>query len=678
MPSYRNTGSRTLSDAHRRMLYDESGIDPDVTAERGVRAITRGRELPEGFSRRQRDRGGGILFDVHRPNGKTAYSFRPDATDPNNPGHRYEQPCKALGAAGNVLDVHPSLHDLIGNTSAPVIFCEGIKKADSITSAARREGVRVLVVAITGVWNWMADGEAIADMFDIPLEGRRVTICFDSDMLRNPLVQLAARRLSEHLIGRGAEVFITYLPDHGDGSKMGADDFLAAGGTLAELRMLTRRYDPSGADFALVRLNRDERLAAMIADLTASFWATEWKGQGGHTDRDTALILIRGAAEVGRPVEGGVSVPKSWADLQTEVKVGPRTVSKSIRRLEEMGLILERVKGKTPDKRGGFVLKATPRAGVYQTGTGRGPEQQATLVLHSLYAATIHPRSPRLMWSSPGSRPRRGTVKGTRKVRQSPPSKPKAAVRRPGKIRGAILDVLDAIERAGGTLTVGELSDVLHRKRPRDLTRRKRPGSKGRDGLAIMLIDAGIVSLEGEAISLTADWSERLDDLRRAGREIDSRVVLTLTDGSRKEHVVEGAETIARRRLEIKRRGYREHLDRRRSRHQETSKASRENVRRSREKRRAYLDVDVDDPAANTRTDAELVAMRGRIERRVREGMARRFAEQEVYGGTVSCTTRSDPPTGPPDDPMKHPLACECLACSARAPSYARAFGGAA
>src|SRR5687767_1361632 len=110
MQFYLKRGSRTLCDSHGRMLYEGSGIDPDVTAERGVRTITRGRDLPEGFSRRQRDRGGGILFDVHRPNGKTAYSFRPDATDPENPAHRYEQPCKALGAAGNVLDVHPSLH----------------------------------------------------------------------------------------------------------------------------------------------------------------------------------------------------------------------------------------------------------------------------------------------------------------------------------------------------------------------------------------------------------------------------------------------------------------------------------------------------------------------------------------------------------------------------------------
>lgn len=554
MEFYPNCGSRTLLESHQSMLEQGSAIDAPEIAESGARTIRRGRDLPHQFSERQRRRAPGVLFVTHRPNGSTSFCFRPDKPDPDNPGHKYEQGCKSRGAPGNVLDVLPSQHHLIPDTSVPVVFVEGTKKMLSLVTAARKADTALLVVAITGCWNWMADGKPIPDLLDIPLEGRRATVMYDSDMLRKPEVQGGAKRLAEYVKGRGAEVYITYFEDAQDGSKVGADDFFVAGGTLSELRMLTRRYDPQ--DFALVRLTRDEELAAKIADLVRSFWATEYKGQGGHTDRDMALVLIRGAAEYGRPVEGGVFVEKAWADLQTEVKVGPRTVSKSIKRLEEMGLIVERVKGKTPDKRGGFVLKASESAGVYQVGTGQGIEQNATRVLRSLRAATIHPRAPRLMWSSPGSRPRRGTVRDTRKVRQSPPAKRKAAVRRPGKIRGAILDVLDAIEQAGGTLSVAELSEALHRKRPRDLTRRKRPDSKGRDGLAIMLIDAGIVSLEGETISLAADWSERLDDLRRAGREIDYRVVMTLSDGSTKENVVDGAETIARRRLEIKRKAY--------------------------------------------------------------------------------------------------------------------------
>jgi Domain of unknown function (DUF3854) len=82
--------------------------------------------------------------------------------------------------------------------TVPVIFVEGVKKADATTSAARRAGVRVLIIAISGVWNFLSNGP-IPDMFDMPVEGRRMTICFDSDMLRNPNVQDTTNRLAEHL-----------------------------------------------------------------------------------------------------------------------------------------------------------------------------------------------------------------------------------------------------------------------------------------------------------------------------------------------------------------------------------------------------------------------------------------------------------------------------------------------
>jgi hypothetical protein len=300
-----------LSDSHRRQLKEESGITREVYEERGVRTITRGRQLPKGFSQRQRRRAPGILFTSYRPNGQTAYIFRPDQSDPKKPGHKYEQACKALGAPGNTLDIHPSCRHLIHNTSAPVVYVEGVKKADAITSAARVAGVEVLVVAISGVWNWMSAGEPISDMLDIPVEGRQVTVCFDSDMLSNPNVQDAARRLAEHLGERGAEVHLTFLPDQDDGSKNGADDFLASGGTLAEMRLLTRRYNP--ADFECVRLGRDKRLRLALEDLEHRFWNTEWKGQGGHTDRDVALKLIGATVRLSKTASGSGSHGERWS-----------------------------------------------------------------------------------------------------------------------------------------------------------------------------------------------------------------------------------------------------------------------------------------------------------------------------------------------------------------------------
>ena len=143
------------------MLEIESGISPEVYEESGVQSVAHGRELPSGFSRRQRGRGSGILFAVPRPNGETTWSYRPDAVDPENPGHKYEQPCKKLGAPGNVLYVHPSTRHLIDDRRIPVIFVEGVKKALSIVTAARVASVEVLVVAISGVWNWLSNGKPI-------------------------------------------------------------------------------------------------------------------------------------------------------------------------------------------------------------------------------------------------------------------------------------------------------------------------------------------------------------------------------------------------------------------------------------------------------------------------------------------------------------------------------------
>src|SRR5215207_1241867 len=202
-----------LSDKHRHTHEVGSAIAPDILDNSGVHTITDGRQLPRGFSRRQRGRAPGVLYEVPRPNGKKAWVFRPDDPDPDNPGLKYEATCKELGGPGNVLYVHPSQRHLIGDTSVPVIFIEGIKKALAVISAARVAGAEVLVVGILGVWNWMADGKPIPDMLEVPLKGREVINCFDDDVFVNPDVADALRRLAEHEIGRGATTAkVAYLP----------------------------------------------------------------------------------------------------------------------------------------------------------------------------------------------------------------------------------------------------------------------------------------------------------------------------------------------------------------------------------------------------------------------------------------------------------------------------------
>ncbi len=548
MTSYPNSSARKLSDSHRHALEVGSAISREVYEESGVRSITHGRQLPRGFSRRQRERGGGILFMGHRPNGKTFYVFRPDESDPDNPGLRYEAACKKLGGPGNVLYVHPSQRHLIDDTSVPVIFVEGIKKALSIVSTARAAGEEVLAVAISGVWNWLSGGKPIPDMFDIPVEGREVYVCFDSDVFSNPDVSDAARRFAGHLIRRGAVVYLSYLPDQADGSKTGADDFLAGGHTYRELMALMRLYDPQ--DLRAERLKRGEQLRLMLEDLRRAFWAAEYKGIGGHSARDVFKVLIDLAPGRGKLHEDGLRVKISRGELARMAKMSTRTLQKAIERLEEMGLIYRDNKNRKQRERGAFVL----RAKVNRYRESLANSWAATDTETGTIPSSLHLRAPRLRWSRPKYTPRRDLVSDTRKVRQSPKLEPRDRIERLGKIRGAALDALDA---AGGTLTLQEIADTLHHKRPRDLRRRNLP----------MLEEAGIVAVYGDTVSLTPDWLDRLEAQRELGKEIE-------------------ADELAEVRRKIKSRGYHRRHETPKS---KPSAAGLEAIRRSREKRAAGL-----------------------------------------------------------------------------------------
>lgn len=503
-----------LSQKHEEMIFRESGVAPDVARERGVRTITRGRQLPKGFSQRQRRRGAGLLFTVHRPNGETSYSFRPDEPDVNCPGRKYEQPSKRCGGPGNVLDVHPSTRHLIGDTSVPVIFVEGIKKGDAIVSAARADDVEVLVVVISGVWNWLSDGEPIPDMFDIPLEGRRVTVLYDSDVLRNPNVQDAANQLAKQNEGRGADVYMTFLPDQDDGSKMGADDYLLEH-TLRELQLLMRPYDP--ADFTLVRLSRDEKLASAVGYLRRRVQDNNWmqfKGaaerpnwQRGHTARDVAVALNE-LAPSGKLDEKGLVVEAGLRRLaEVAAKSAPSTNS-ALKHLEAEGW-LEILPAKYKEKPRRYRL-LVPSATLYSM-ERKVKEESLSSVTTPGCKGLRTPTTPRLRWSSPGRKGRlvRHFEGATgRTVADAVGARPH--VKRLGPHRGAVVDVL---EWSGAELAVPDLMEALHRptSRQRDFRRRiLRPLKKAR-----------IITIAGDVVSLTADWREALEEERRDKGEIE-------------------------------------------------------------------------------------------------------------------------------------------------------------
>jgi hypothetical protein len=493
--SYPNHGSRTLSDSHQGTLYGDSGIDPPVEAERGTFTASRGKDVPQDHGWLPKKPG--IVFPVHTLDGGIFYRLRPD-----NPGRfpKYMQP----KGHPNRLDVHPRQHERIKKPGGTRYVTEGERKVDAGVSRD------VLMVGQSGVFNGQRDKGAalIDDWYELPIDGEEYAICYDSDIYTNESVQLAADRLARLLKAEGAKVFITLLPPAPDGSKQGLDDFFANGGTVHELELLTIPYDEAVVE--RVRLTRDQQLRAAIEALWRKWWETSWTGQGGHTDRDLAIKVIEAARKHGKVIGDDLRVVKAWGPLMVEAKISSsRTMGKSVARLEGMGFFERDNKGRKADKPGAFVFRAVARASVKQYGEGATLEEATVDLNGEGGPCTLHLRTPRLMWSSPKVKGRRGLVKGTRMVRQGVRSEPRPAVKRLGKARGAILDALDA---GGGVLTLKEIADALHRKRARDLRRRNLP----------MLEEAGIISVDGDVVTLAEDWLDRLEDARELGGEIEA------------------------------------------------------------------------------------------------------------------------------------------------------------
>jgi hypothetical protein len=213
-------------------LLARSEISVEVARERGYVSVVRPDELRAlGFAPSQA-RVPGLLIPVHAVDGRISlHQLRPDV-----PRMRDGKPVKYETAAGArmCLDVHPRVRPLIGDPSIPLVVTEGLRKADSATSAG------IPCIGLLGVYNWRGKNTrgaaaALGDWESIALRGRDVYIAFDSDVMRKATVAKALERLKAFLESRGATALIIYLPEGEDGSKVGLDDFLATGATKEEL-----------------------------------------------------------------------------------------------------------------------------------------------------------------------------------------------------------------------------------------------------------------------------------------------------------------------------------------------------------------------------------------------------------------------------------------------------------
>lgn len=229
------TPLRSLLPEHEAHLQEDSGISPEVIAERGYYSATKADELAKlGFRHWQR-RVPSLVIPIRGVDGEVAtWAIRPDEPrESKGKLLKYEQPKDSR----TVLDIPTRVQPLLRDPDRTLWITEGSKKADSAVSRD------ILCIALSGVWGWRGATEeggkaALGDWDSIALDGRDVVLAFDSDVMIKESVQAALRRLREFLASRGATVRICLLPPGPKGAKTGLDDFFVRGGTVEQLQDL--------------------------------------------------------------------------------------------------------------------------------------------------------------------------------------------------------------------------------------------------------------------------------------------------------------------------------------------------------------------------------------------------------------------------------------------------------
>lgn len=241
-----------LSAEHLAMLR-ASGLSDETIEARGYRTVTSKAELKRlGFGPAQLlvptllvpifGVGGEVVLYQHRPDHP-----RVKVKNGKAKAIKYETPRGARMA----LDVPPHVRAQMGDPAVPLIITEGVKKADAAVSRG------LCCIALLGVWNFRGTNPAggkvvLPDWGMIALNGRAVYIAFDSDIMEKAEVYRALVSLKEFLDFKKAHTKLIYLPPGGNGSKVGLDDFLAAGSTTQDLFSYAtselRRPPSSGGD----------------------------------------------------------------------------------------------------------------------------------------------------------------------------------------------------------------------------------------------------------------------------------------------------------------------------------------------------------------------------------------------------------------------------------------------
>ncbi len=318
--------SSLLLPQHQKLI-DDSAILPEVAVERGYRSVRTKAELKRlGFGDTQCNVPALLIpvRNVHRD--LAIYQARPDQPRIGKNGKpiKYETP----GGSRMVIDVPLRARALVGDPSILLFITEGIRKADAGVSAG------LCTIGLLGVWNWRGTNDeggkaALADWDSIALNGREIYLVFDSDVMQKRQVHQALARLKAYLESRHARVLVIYLSPESDGSKVGLDDYFAAGGTAEGLlklaspdlkplpaesggrRVVGNYYEEDGQTF-LLKATRDGEISVPLGNFTARIVADTTLDDGVEQRREFQIQAALGSRVVSFSLPSSAFAGMNW------------------------------------------------------------------------------------------------------------------------------------------------------------------------------------------------------------------------------------------------------------------------------------------------------------------------------------------------------------------------------
>jgi hypothetical protein len=266
----------------------------------------------------------------------------------------------------------------------------------------------------------------------------------------------------------------------------------------------------------------EETLEALDRIEATHLWGRSWKGAKWKVPRSVFVSLIKEARLHGEKIPAGVRFTLGIRSLALAAASSKPSVLKAIRLLRELGMVRKDDAERSGTQAGAFVLvdpvdvvdshdtlTTFVRAKVDHSPIESGQQgREARWPSGKTLRAPL--TAPRLRWSSPGGKGRRaGVVPGTHRVRQTPRAEARVTVKRLGKTAEQVVDQLEA---AGGSLSMEDLAEAMGSKRPRDLRRR----------VISRLVDARVVVVVDNVVSLAEDWLEHLNEERELAGEIEA------------------------------------------------------------------------------------------------------------------------------------------------------------